>query len=332
MNGWFFTLKKTLRSVLTWVFCLLLAALLPAAFAVGREASRLPAGCTVTGEADEEAAMMRALLEEDGFLPFGSEEELRSALAAGVIEAGAVIPGDLGKRLKTGEREEAVTFIEAGGSLFGMLWRSHAAAALMEEAAPYIALEALDGSGVTQEELKTAYRAMLAEGSRFRFLTETAEGKPIPEDTGRSRRYMLAAASLFLFAGLFFGAVRPLGEETARMKSRIGVRKAFLAVFVPGVWLRAMLLWLAAASGFLLAGQGMKLPLLTGVYLLMILPVQFLIVRILPGRNASSTAVTLILLASLALCPVFADLAGLVPLISRIRLFCPPYWLYLLAG
>ena len=38
-----------------------------------------------------------------------------------------------------------------------------------------------------------------------------------------------------------------------------------------------------------------------------------------------------LLLISLALCPVYADLSLALPAVSVIRCFLPPYWLWMLA-
>ena len=114
-------------------------------------------GYAVEGEADADAARMSAYLEEAGFQRFDSVSALRDAVAAGKADAGAVIPGNMAEVLHAGETGGSLTLIKSPNSFLPDLWQEHVSAALFGVLAPYVMADALDGSGLGEEEIFAAY-------------------------------------------------------------------------------------------------------------------------------------------------------------------------------
>ena len=286
-------------------------------------------GYAFEGNADEDALRMAAYLEEAGFLRFAGAKELREAVAARKADAGVVIPGSISQAMRSGETGRCMIFIKSPNAFLPDLWQEHAAAAFFGAYAPYIMADALDGSGLSEEEILAAYRERFDSGKLFRFDSESAKGRVEPLSK-RQDSFFLGAVSLLLFTAAFYAAAEPLADETKKLSARSGRRQAIARLYVPGAAVRYLLLWLAGAGAAILAGRpAMLLPLAAYVLLLALFG---LALKLLPGSAWQGMLCLFILLAALALCPIYQDLSLIYPAVSVIRRFLPPYWLWMLAG
>ncbi len=329
MKSFLFALKRLLTT--PWFTIFLLLILLAPFFAqraAGDVAVPAPVFC-IDGEADSDAERIAACLEEAGFLRVSSEEAVREAVAAGSADAGVIVPGNISALFNSGETEHAAAFVKSPNSLLPDLWQEHAAAALFTVYAPYIMKDALDGSGLSEDEIFEAYYACLDRGLLFSFEIESEKGK-VDALSDRQNRFFLGVTSLLLFAAVFYAAAEPLYDETMTLSARIGLKEAVRSLLLPGTAMRCGLLWLAAAGAALLCGRpGLLLPLLAYILALLVFG---LVLKVLPGRNWQGLLCLFLLLLSLAACPIYTDLSLTMPFVAWARAFLPPYWLWVFAG
>ncbi len=329
MKNFIFALKRLLTT--PW-FPVFLALVLFAPFFAQRAAGNVsvPAPVyAVNGTEDDDAARIAAYLEEAGFLRVSSADTVREAVAAGKADAGVILPGSIFARLRDSDTEHTVTYVRSPNSLLPDLWQEHAAAALFTVYAPYIMADALDGSGLSEEEILAAFYARMDEGKLFSFEIENEKGKMDPL-SDRQDRFFLGIISLLLFAAVFYAAAEPLWDETRALAARIGRKDAVLRLLLPGAVMRCGLLWLAAAGTALLCSRPSFLLPLFG-YILALL-VFGLVLKMLPGQNWQGLLCLFLLLIALAVCPIYTDLSLILPFIAKIRAFLPPYWLWILAA
>lgn len=326
MNRFAFALRRLLRTPAFLILLVLSFALPLLAFRAGTEVAAPPAGYHVPEPADEDSVRLAALLQEAGFERFDSEEALSLAVSEGLADAGVSVPGDLSRKLSAGETEEILLFYKAPTSLQPDLWQEHAAAALFTVYAPYISAACLKDSGLTQEAVRNAYYEMQAEGSLFRFALETVEGR-LNVNTERSRRFFKGALSLLLFTAVFFGVYEPLMKDVRLQAPRIGYAAAYRQLLLPGAALRLLLLFAAATAALLACDSGLS-PL-TVLFHLLFLAGLSLILVLLPGRLWQSILAALLTVLSLAGCPVYADLSASFPVVEKLRLFLPAYFLWI---
>lgn len=310
---------------LFWILILLVPAMAQRAAA---DVAVPAPGYAMEGKADEDAARMAAYLEEAGFLRFASREALRDAVGEGKADAGVVIPGNISSKLRESGIKASLVFIKSPNSFLPDLWQEHASAALFGVYAPYIMADALDGAELSEEEIFAAYYDRFDAGKLFSFDIESAKGHVEPL-TERQDRFFLGALSLLLFAAAFYAAAEPLADESRALSARSGRKAALTHFFLPGAAVRYVLLWLAGAGAALLCGRSSLLPALA-LYVLL-LAAFGLVLKAIPGSSWQGMLCLFLLLISLALCPVYADLSLALPAVSVIRCFLPPYWLWMLA-
>ena len=324
-----FSLKKTLRTPLYWIFLAAILLLPPFFYHVGRHTAPPPSAYYLEDERDPDSALVASYLKKAGFVAASSEEALRRDVSLGLLEGGVLIPADLTDRLTRGEFKGSLRFIVSATALLPDLWQNHTAAALLAVYAPYISAKYLEEGGITLDEMKEAYQRMMETGQLFHFEITTRDGRAIP-DTARSRRFFLGALSLLLFLGSYFCVTAPLTESAGEQSLRIGRRRAFLAICLPGVLLRGLGLCAAALGACLITGErGFILPAAGALAAMLFF---HLLLGFLPGKAWKDLLIIFIALFSLALSPMYLDLSLLLPFIGKLRLILPPCWPWLLAG
>ncbi|MBO4839357.1 MAG: hypothetical protein J5493_08335 [Lachnospiraceae bacterium] len=325
----FFSLKKTLRTPLYWIFVLGILLLPPFFYHVGRHTAAPPSAYYMENPQDPDSALVAGYLDRAGFVSYPSEEALRRDVERGELEGGVLIPDDLTDRLTRGDYKGSLYFLISATSLLPDLWQNHTSAALLAVYAPYISARYLEEGGITLEEMKEAYQEMIQTGQLFHFVITARDGRAIP-DTARSRRFFLGALSLLLFLGSYFCISAPLAETAAQQSLRIGRGRAFRTLYVPGVLLRGLGLAAAALGACLISGErGFVLPA-AGALAAMLL--FHLLLGLLPGRSWKDLLIIFIALFSLAIAPMYLDLSLLVPAIAKVRFLLPPCWVWFLSG
>ena len=329
MNALRFAVKRLFTTPWFTLFALLILLVPVLAQRAAAEVAVPAPGYAVEGAADEDARRMAAYLEEAGFTRHVSREELAEAVASGKADAGVVIPGNISEKLRAGRTEGCLGFIRSANAFLPDLWQEHASAALFGAYAPYVMADALEGTGLSEEEIFAAYYGSFDNGKLFSFDIESAKGRVEPLSE-RQDRFFLGALSILLFAAAFYAAAEPLANETRKLSARSGMKKAVLRLYLPGAAARYLLLWLAGAGAALLCERpAIILPLAAYVLLLAVFG---LCLKLLPGAVWQGMLCLFLLLAALALCPIYNDLSLAFPAAAVIRRFLPPYWLWMLAA
>lgn len=321
-----FTLKRTLLRpafLILLVVCAAAIALSASKTAVG---SVPPAGVVDLADSVQSRRMV-AYLEEQGFVCGTDSGVMYEQVRQGELDCAAILPADFSRRLEQGQLEGCIRFISAPASYSPDLYKNHVAAAVFREYAPYLTAQMFEGTAVTQEKVLAQYEGMFADGYAFSFEVLTADGGAVPEDA-RTRSLTTGAAALLLFALILTAGADLMNASFRDTLGRLGWRNTLAAVVLPGVLLRALCDLLAGAVGLLLAGMPELLPALIG-YTLLLTAVGLLLAAVLPDVRYLYILLPLLLIFSLALCPVFTDAALVMPALARVRLFLPTYWLWL---
>ncbi|MEA4964259.1 MAG: hypothetical protein VB055_00345 [Oscillospiraceae bacterium] len=325
---------KRVASSVSFLFLLVLCTV--AVFfapAVGTAAVQPHAGvCDLDGSSASSRVVSYLL--ENGFLSCADADTLRGQVASGVLDCGVVIARGFAEKLPSGELEGALLLIQSPSSFAPALYRNHAAAAVYREYAPYIAVDALAGTGIGEDEILAAYETMQANGPAFSLEVVTADGAAVPVNV-RARALTCGAVSLFLFSLLVYGSCDTLTEEFGWVAARIGLRRAMRRVVLPSLAARTLSAAAAVTAALLLsrailpaAAFAGSLLLPTLIFSLLMPSTALLLAALLPNPSQIRLLMPFVLIASAALCPIYTDLALVFPALGVIRLALPPYWLW----
>lgn len=314
-----FTVKRVLRSR---AFVLMLAVYTAAIFAAslpGAAGNAPPAGvyCADSGAV---AGRITDYLTENGFLLCDSEESLRVQVEQGTLDCGIVLPDGLSRRIETGDTEGCVTVISGPLSLMPQLYQSHAAAALYRECAPYIAARQL--KELPGDELLYEYERRFESGYAFSFELGTGDGAALQET--KDPALLMGTAALLLFVLVMGTGTDAVGRD---LLLRIGTAKALWTVLLPGALVRGIFAAAAGSAGLLLADAPQLIAPLA-VYTLLLSALGILLEALVPEPRDRYILLAVLLIASLALCPIFGDIAVFSPLLQKLRLLLPPWWFY----
>ncbi len=311
--------KRVLGSRAFVIMLAVYAAAIFAASLPGAAGSAPPAGVYC---ADDSAAAGRIVsyLTENGFILCDNEDSLRTQVEQGELDCGIILPDGLFRMIEAGDTGGCVTVVAGPLSLVPQLYQSHAAAALYKECAPYIAarqLEELPG-----EELLEEYERRFESGYVFSFELLTVDGAALREINEPT--LMMAAAALLLFALLIGTGADTVGRD---LLLRIGVSRALWTVLLPGVLARGFLAAAAGSIGLLLAGEPELIAPLAA-YTTVLCALVILLAAVMPEQHDRHILLAVLLIASLALCPVFGDITVFSPLLQKVRWLLPPWWFY----
>ncbi|MBE6611216.1 MAG: hypothetical protein E7632_01885 [Ruminococcaceae bacterium] len=336
LNDLLFAAKRAVRTVIFPVLLILLAASLILAPMLGREESLPPAGIVCADESVIAHRMLRHLT-ENGFELCPDEATLRARVAAGEYDCGAVIPDGFEALVLSNTPDGAARFITSPTSFAPTVYQNHLAAAIFSELAPVITADALADSGISLEETLAEYRAMMDAGMVFTFeLVRADASAPLSADD-RGKAYLLGAASLLIFTILMYGICGSLRDDIRALSMRIGRKTVLLRAVIPDMAIRAggilMAVFLAAGVSFVMGDSlpgRILLPL--GLFTLAVTVFAFLAAAVLRTPARVQILTFFILLASVALCPIYLDVTLIAPWLGWIRAALPPYWLWVFAG
>ncbi|MBR6270956.1 MAG: hypothetical protein IKR26_02225 [Lachnospiraceae bacterium] len=324
-----FHLKKTVLSPVFIIFLVIIMLLPPFLGLAGQNTGLRPAGFAFEGRPDDEGVRLAGYLQESGFVEYDSTEKLSDDVECGNLDAGVIIPQNLTERLSSGGYEESLTFVCSPVSDFPELRKGQVVSALYAVYAPYISAKILEEYGIDRNEPAETYHSLMSGDRLYTFELSTVDGAMVLENN-RSDRFFLFGLSLLLFLCSWFCIASPLCSDSRRLTDRISYRRAFLAVYVPGAAVRALIIWGASAVACLIAGKaGFILP--TGVYMTA-LTVFCAFLSLVPGSNLKTALVFLLATSSTALCPLFIDITLSIPAVSFLRPLAPPFWLWFFAG
>jgi len=323
-----FALKRFLVRPLFPLLLVLCAAAIALSGTVTDVVDTPPAGvCTLSDSV--QARRIEAYLLENGFVRSDDPGRLEELVGTGELDCAVILPEDLTELMENGELEGCLHWIQSPSSFAADLYRSHAAAALFREYAPYLTAGVFEGTEIPREEVIRAYERMFDSGHVFSFELLTAEEGRGPENVKR-QSLVMGAASILLCA-VVFAFCGELTDSAARtMLKRLGLRQMLRGIVLPAMVVRGILAAAAACVGLLLAGmQELMLPAV--VYTLLLTGLGVLLMAVLPGTRHLYILLSVLIICSAALCPICTDLALLSPVLAAIRCVLPPWWLWLAA-
>ncbi|MGM9669666.1 MAG: hypothetical protein ACI3VZ_07935 [Faecousia sp.] len=317
MKNLFLGLKRTLRPGMMLMLAVLILCVAGANRA-GEALSLRPCGIVCEDDSETARQILEAL-EAKGFVPCDDRAALEAGIAGGTLDCGAVLLPGLGSAVERNKLDRQVLILTAPMSFLPDLYQAHIQSTLFAASAPARTIQAAEKTGVAldREEVEAELRRYYEEGYCFTFTLETVEGGvPATQKTGEA--LPRAAAAILLLAILLPGMAGAV-QDTRRMGKRIGRPAAFRHILLPMAFWCTLLSWggacLGMGGGYAAALMGYCL-LLAGLGLLAaLLPVRQ--DALLPG----------LLLGSLALYPIYFDLAELWPGFALLRLAFPPCWL-----
>lgn len=324
-----FSLKRTLRRpvfLLLLILCAVSIWLTSLETAVG---TYPPAGVVNLSSAPQ-AQRVVAHLTDNGFVLYEDEALMRTHIENGRLDCGAILPADLSQRLERLDTDGFVHLIVSPASYTPELYQNHLAAAIFREYAPYLTAPLFDSTDVTPDEVRAEYETMFSNGYAFSFDVTTLDESVSP--TGqRSLALVMGAVSILLFILLFPACSDFLDASFREMPSRLGLMRAFTHIMLPGMFMRLLCVLFSAVLGLLAAGLP-ELILPMTIYAILLTILSILITAVLPGTRVLYVLTPVLLVASLALCPIFSDLALFSPVVAAIRYLLPPYWFWLIAA
>lgn len=332
MKTFRFALKRTLRSPSYILLLLLCCGAVLLASLPGAAGSPPPAGVCVTAE-DPASLRVAEWLEEQGFVRFRRPDEMTAQIRQGTLNCGVILPADLEHRLQEGSMEAAVTFVSSPTSYAPQLSRNLTAAALFREYAPYLSAAVLPPDTVTEAELIQAYWDMSEAGLLFSFHILEQDGSPLSTDRGQES-LMMGALSILMMTALLSSIPTAADSGFAGAALRLGTARAIRAVLLPGIGARllpaAAAAFIALLGGHLVGGSSLSLLPAAIIHILTLTAAAMLLTALLPRRKHTVILLALLIIASLALCPLFGDPALLSPAAEAVRRILPSYWLWMI--
>ena len=335
MTSCLLALRRASRSV---GFLLLLGLTAAAILFVGLSdaASRkVPAGVCDLSRSEQGARVIAYLL-ENGYIRFDDPSEMEKAVEQGSIDCCVTLPADFAECVKTGDIGRTVRFVRSPSSYMHDMYLNLASAAIFRERAPYIAADGFAGTDVTEEEMLEMYFSMFGDGCAFAFDIVTAEGTVIPENS-KQKSLTMGAVSVFVTVLVFSSTADLLCGDFRDMSCRIGIRESMKSVLLPDAIVRGVLITAAVCLSLLVVGcreeTRFALTLLSAVpiFVLLAFGTGCILSVLLPGRESMRILLPLLVIAALALCPIYTDTALLSPVIGAVRSVLPPYWLWMIA-
>lgn len=328
------SLKRAFRSA---YFLVMLAFLAVAAYfapAIGADEGLKPAAlCNC--DSSEISSRIAEYLIENGYELCSDEEMLLDGIESGTYDCGAVIPNGFGDLVASGNADGAISFVVTPVSYAPDIYKNHIAAAVYKECAPYITADALKDTVITFDDVYEKYSGMTEDGALFSFKEQLADGD-VAYEQEREKTYILATASFMILALMLYSASDVFASDVMTLAPRIGSWKAVLLAVMPDISVRALAVVAAyAVSAFvrqLICGDDISVTLLPAVCVYVILSCVFGIfaVTVLADRTRISACVFYLFVLSLVLCPIYFDAALVLPVMAKIRMFMPTYWLWML--
>ena len=281
-----------------------------------------PAGVYGT---DDSGAARRVMeyLTENGFVRYDDPEKMVSLVEQGELDCAVILPYDLLRRMEQGDMEGCVEFITGPLSFMPQLYQNHVSGAVFREYAPYISAHTLTDTEIPADEIVEEYERMFEKGYVFSFELVGAGGVVVETD-GR-RELVMGAVALLVFALLVSAGVDGFGRD---LILRLGLRRALTNIALPGVLVRAVFSTVACGTALMLADAADLIGPLA-VYVLVLGALNVFLAAVLPDERDRYILLTVVLILSLALCPIYVDITLFSPLLRSVRYLLPPYWFYL---
>ena len=318
-----FALKRILKDT---PFIILLAAMMiisVLAYKAGESIKTPPYGyaCQASGE---DADRLCREFDAAGFVRCESDEELKKEIGAAHLDCGIIIDESFNDRVANRDMEGALTLVTSPETLLPELCRLQAVSVVTAIYAPHVTYDSMKGNA-DYEIIKGTYDDMLSEGALFTFDLADSDGT-VTVDHTRSINLFKGSLAILIFISTWIGCCRPAYIHACDMKKRLTFKGACLHVMIPEMLIRVMMIMAVAAVTCVLAGQTGSIPV-TLVYSIITAATGMIAVMILPDSWLIIVTVFVMIL-SLGLCPIFTDLAELIPVLGNIRKALIPFLMW----
>ena len=339
-NAFQTALSLQLRSWKTWLFVLMLPALVWLLLAVLPEQERsapVQVGVCLPEKGGE--AFWTLLEERSGVVVTffrADEDTIAGKVASGQWDCGLLLPEDFGERLEALDTGRLVTLCVGDGSTVYPLVRETAAACLAELLSPGIAREYLLDSGIADEntiqDMAPRLEQILPDADRVGIAMTTLDGRALDapalaDSTLSDLLHGLTAIVLLiwmLFSTMDMG--RWLDTPAAR---RLRALRTATELLLPRVAAAALPLLCSAGAALCLLPAGERDPWSLLAYLAALSGLSFLAARVRPVWTAFPVLAPIVPVFCLLTSPIILDPAVLFPAAALFR--WTPVTLYLRA-
>lgn len=317
------------RSLAVFIVILALTVALPLlSIRLAGATKTLPVGYCVAGGSDTGAERLCDAFSRYGFEQYDGDIQLRSEVGSGRLSMGIIVPDDFSARLSKGDLEGIFTMLVSQSSALEVLQQTELTSALFEVYAPYVTQDALQSSGFEFEESAVfdRYYSMLDDELLFRFEQLSVEGKPI-ESVSIQNVFRLVLG-LMLWIGALLGVCIPLTARVAALTPAIGRKKAWIHIGLPAFVLGFVMLAIFAVIPCIISGYtSVILPAIASLAVMSVIGMVLCIA--FPGGHVCSLVCVFLAAFAPALCPSLTDISLIIPIIGKVRMICPVYWLWL---
>lgn len=300
---------------------------------IEKEVRMAPVG-VVLRDSDPEAVRLYDMLVADGFVPFSQEQAMCEAIRDEKISIGIAIREGLTPRLEAGDVEGVLVLYCMPTASFVRVTSLRLSAHLGEIYAPYMTERMMEQIGVelSHEQVRAHMEECFRTDAQFTFTMTDIAGKPL-ERTSYSRSLILGMLAVLLFCLFSLCTCTEKDASYRQLHDRLGAKKAFLTVLLPGYALRYLIAMVVCALASIACRQlyGTDISGLwwrCAIYLAYLLGISALLYAVLYRFGRVQLYVLTLSLLSLGVCPIFVDISAFVKIPEWIRLLIPPYYFY----
>lgn len=278
------------------------------------------------------------LTEKEGSFEFyrcTTEAELVRDVETGKAECGYIFPAGLKEKLSSGAYKKTIMQVSspstvaaklAAESVFAGLFRVYAKTLLKDYASGGKAFENIDTDVWT--ELEPLYKKYLENGSTFAFTYTYAGGKTMEKTSVKAVFPVKGICAVFIFIMGLAAAVTTAEDEKRGLFVLMPKGKKHMAMAAE---LSAPVMLSCLSALFCLIAVGAvqnpeKEVLFLFVYGLLAAAFAYVLLAVIKNPSVLAGLIPFFIIASLAACPVFADLSAFVPFLAKVRCFLPPYY------
>ena len=146
-----------------------------------------------------------------------------------------------------------------------------------------------------------------------------------------NRNMAIGATAILLLAALLALAAETADRAVNQLLPRLGLRKCITRVLLPEMVINLLFAMVFAGGGLALAGLP-ELWLPVAIYCVAIWGCGLTLYSVLWSAKRMYVLLPMLVIAAVALCPIYTDLSILLPWLENIRMVLPAYWLWCIPG
>ncbi len=291
-------------------------------------------GCAIcTEDTSPEAQELLDSLDPVRFHRVATREEALRAVQSGAADCGMVLRSGLAARLQSVDLDGCMELLVSPLSQMERSLTMETTSRLYDLVAPYLTQKAIADYGfeLSMEQVQTYFRRAEAEITPLSFTITDVAGTDVDAVPSTELPLgLIAIAGFIIYGFLVVGRIRPkLRNVRGRFSAKGWLVHAAMPRILPTGLLLCLAALLGAIPGSLTAGVAC-LPILVSIFLYFLaLSILFLFMPMLPfSDHVLICLIALEAAISLVLCPLFWDIASVLPLTRYLRWFSIPYWIY----